>query len=144
MNPGDQAGEPAAAPAPTYLPWYFHVGLMVFLLVTAFFILALEGGAIFLIVCAATGPAIMFAVAGKGNRLLYLAIVLVLNALLYPAVSWVVKTDLTKLGLIPGLLWCISTSLCSPLFLWIAHSLNRHRRARAAAHTKATIPDIEA
>lgn len=144
MNPVDEEGEPAAALAPKYLPWYFHVGLMVFLLVTAFFILALGGGVIFPIVCAAIGPAIMFAVAGKGNRLMFLAIVVLLNVLLVPAVSWVLRTDSREMSLISGLLWCISTALCSPLFLWIAHSLNRHRRARAATVTKATIPDIEA
>ncbi|NHZ65309.1 hypothetical protein [Massilia genomosp. 1] len=138
MNTHAESTSTSLAHQPKYLPWYFHVGLMLFLLVTAYFMLVKLGGGIFLVVGSAISPGIMLAVAGKGNRWLFSAILFLASVLGFAAVVGMSSLGNMTMGLVPCLLWCIAVSLWPALLLWVAHWLNRRRRGRAATETKVT------
>ncbi|NHZ94140.1 hypothetical protein [Massilia sp. CCM 8734] len=138
MNRHSESTSSSLVHHPKYLPWYFHVGLMVFMLVTAYFMLAKLGGGIFLVVGSAISPGIMLAVAGKGNRWLFSAIFFLASALGLALIVGMPRFSDMTMGLVPCLLWCIGVSLWPALLLWIAHSLNRCRQGRAATETNVT------
>lgn len=138
MNPNAESKATALAHRPEYLPWYFHVGLMLVMLLTAYFLLVSGGEQVYFVAWSAISPGIVLAVAGKGNRWLFSAILLLWNVLVYAAVAWRSGSDTLAIGLVPCLLWCVAVALWPALLLWIAHSLNRRRRGLEANGSNVT------
>lgn len=125
MNPHAESTFTSLAHQPKYLPWYFHVGLMLFLLVTAYFMLLKWDGVIFFVGWSAVSPGIMLAVAGKGNRWLFSAVLFLASVLGLALIVGMPSLGKMTMGLVSCLLWCIAVSLWPALLLWGAHSINR-------------------
>ncbi|RSZ60337.1 hypothetical protein HF313_20415 [Massilia atriviolacea] len=123
------SGPALSSPRPFHLPWYVHVNLMVFALVTVFFGHVLFGPRFYLWGCAPIIPGIYLAVAGKGNRLFFSVLLVLVNAVALAGIA-MLEIEIDKLGVIGGLLVCILVVLWPAALLWLAHTLNTRRRRR--------------
>lgn len=122
---------PAVTAQPAYLPWYVHVSLMVFALVTAFFGHVFFGPRFYLWIGSAIIPGIYLAVAGKGNRLFFSALLVLVNAIAFAGIAMLkIDVGMDRLGVVGGIGICILLVLWPAALLWLAHTLNVRRRKR--------------
>ncbi|MFB9240819.1 hypothetical protein ACFFXZ_03910 [Massilia antarctica] len=89
------------------------------------------GPTIYFVLGSAIGPAIFLAVAGKGNRLLFSGLIVLLNALAYiGVVSGIAATiNFMDAGIVEGLIACILVPVLPAALLWLAHKANLRRRS---------------
>ncbi|NHZ44276.1 hypothetical protein [Massilia aquatica] len=127
MHPDFESSPPASPPRPAYLPWYTHVGLMVFTLNTFFFAHVFFGTDFYFWVWSTIIPGALLAVAGKGHRLFFTALLVLVNAIAFAAIA-LLEIDRNAIGVFSGLLICVLVVLWPALLFWLAHTLNTRRR----------------
>jgi hypothetical protein len=104
---------------------------MVFALVTVFFAHILFGPSFYFWIWPAIIPGIYLAVAGKGNRVFFSALLALVNVIAFVGIAMLkIDIDIDKLGVVGGLLVCILFVLWPALLLWLAHTLNIRQRKR--------------
>ncbi|NHZ91277.1 hypothetical protein F2P45_19990 [Massilia sp. CCM 8733] len=121
---------PASTARPAYLPWYVHVGLMVFTLNTFFFAHVFFGTSFYFWVWSTIIPGMLLAVAGKGNRLFFAALLVLVNAIAFAGLG-LLEIDSNAIGVFSGMLICILVVLWPALLFWLAHTLNMRQRTQS-------------